>query len=273
MTNLQGKTIIITGASRGIGRAIALRCAQDKANIVIAAKSATPHPKLPGTIYTVASEVEALGAKVLPLQVDVRSEEEVEKMVEETVKKFGGVDALVNNAGAIFLADTPSTPMKRFDLMHGVNVRAVYLCSQKALPHLKKGKNPHILNLSPPLSLDPKWLKNHLAYSLSKYGMSLCTLGMSAEFEPYGIAVNSLWPRTLIATAAVDWLMGEAGIKQSRKPEIMADAAHEILCKENRQVTGQTLIDEDVLRQAGMKNFDQYAHEPGETLMPDLYVE
>ncbi len=273
MSLLKGKTIIITGASRGIGREIALKCAKDGANIVIAAKSAEPHPQLPGTIFTVADEIEKAGGKALPLMVDVRSEELVENMVEKTVQTFGGIDVLINNAGAIFLSDTPNTPMKKFDLMHSINVRAVYMCSQKVLPYLKKSTQPHILNLSPPLSMDAKWLKPHIAYTLSKYGMSMCTLAMSAEFEELGISVNSLWPKMLIATAAVNWLMGDPGMQHSRKPEIMADAAYAIITKSKRSVTGQLLIDEDVLKKEGVSNFDAYANSPGETLWPDIYVD
>ncbi len=273
MTDLKNKTIVITGASRGIGRAMALRCAADGANVVIAAKTAEPHPKLPGTIYTVAEEVENAGGRPLPVILDVRFEESVEKMIQETVDKFGGIDAMVNNAGAISLTPTEATPMKRYDLMQGVNVRAVFLCSQKAIPHLKKSENPHILNLSPPLSLDPKWLQNHVAYTLSKYGMSLCTIGMAAEFKKEGIAVNSLWPRTTIWTAALAMLLGEDGKKGAREPEIMADAAYEILKTPSRELTGQTLIDEDFLRTRDYADFDKYACVPGEELMTDFYVE
>jgi len=273
MPSLKNKTIFITGASRGIGRSIALRCAQEGANIVIAAKSATPHPKLPGTIYTVAEEVEKAGGKALALMVDVRDEENVKKAVEESLAKFGGIDALINNAGAISLTNTENTPMKRYDLMQGINARAVFLCSQALIPALKKSSNAHIINLSPPLSIKAKWLKNNVAYTISKYGMSLCTIGMASEFEEDGIAVNALWPRTLIATAAVDMLMGDEGIKHSRTPEIMADAAYEILSTPSRELTGQTLIDEDFLRTKGYKDFKRYANDPSAEAYPDFFVD
>ncbi len=272
MTNLKNKTILITGGSRGIGREIALKCASEGANIVIAAKTAEPHSKLPGTIFTVAEEVEKAGGRPLPLQVDVRSEESVQEMVRKTVEKFGGIDALVNNAGAISLTDLESTPMKRYDLMHSINARAVYLCSQAALPSLKKSTNPHILNLSPPLSLNPKWLKGHAAYTVSKYGMSLYTIGLAEELRDHGIAVNALWPRTTIWTAALSMLLGEEGKKGARTPEIMGDAAREILKTPSRELTGQTLIDEDFLRTRGSTDFEKYACVPGAELMPDLYV-
>ncbi|OGQ05584.1 MAG: short chain dehydrogenase [Deltaproteobacteria bacterium RIFCSPLOWO2_12_FULL_44_12] len=273
MVSLKGKTIIITGASRGIGRAIALKCARDGANLVVAGKTKEPHPKLTGTIDSVAKEVEAAGGKAFPVQVDVREESQVKAMVEKTVQTFGCIDILVNNAGAISLTATEDTPMKRYDLMQDINTRATFLCSQAVLPHLKKSKNPHILNLSPPINLDPKWLKNHLAYTLSKYGMTMCTLGMAAEFKEYGIAVNSLWPKTLIATAAIDMLLGEDGKKKCRTPEIMADAAYAIITTDSRKLTGQTLIDEDFLRSRGVKNFDHYSFDPNSNLLPDLFVE
>lgn len=273
MPTLKGKTIIITGASRGIGRSIALKCATDGANIVIAAKTAEPHPDLPGTIYSVAEEVEAAGGKAVPIQVDVRHEESITSMVNQAVESFGGIDALINNAGAIYLTPTEETPMKRYDLMQAINTRAVFLCSQACLPSLKKADSPHILNLSPPIGLDPKWLQNNLAYTISKYGMTLCTIGMSAEFEKYGIAVNSLWPRTFIATAAIDRLMGDSARKQCRKPEIMADAAYAILTTADRKITGQTLIDDEVLSAEGITNFDQYAYDPNTELMTDFYIE
>lgn len=267
------KTIIITGASRGIGRAIALKCAADGANIVIAAKTAEPHPKLPGTIYTVAEEVEAAGGKPLPLQVDVRDEESVGAMVAKTIETFGGIDVLINNAGAISLTNTESTPMKRYDLMQAINARGAFLCSQKALPYLKKSDNPHILNLSPPISLDPKWLRNNVAYTISKYGMTLCTIGMAAEFKDYGIAVNSLWPQTMIATAAINMVLGEEGMKQSRTPEIVADAAYEILITTGCKLTGLAIIDEEILHARKHSDFDKYAYAPGHKLMTDFYVE
>ncbi len=273
MSGLKGKTIVITGASRGIGRAIALKCAQDGANIVIASKTTDPHPTLPGTIYTVAEEVKAVGGQALPLKLDVRDSENVEQIMKQTAEAFGGIDILVNNAGAINLTDTESTPMKRYDLMQDVNVRAVFSCSQAALPYLKKAENPHILSLSPPVSLDPKWLQNHVAYTISKYGMTLCSIGMSAEFERYGIAVNSLWPRTIIATAAINWIMGDDGMKQSRTPAIMADTAYMLFNKQKREITGQAIIDEYFLRDHGIDDFDQYANDPDTEPMLDFFVE
>lgn len=273
MNKLNGKTIIITGASRGIGRAIALKCASDGAHIVIASKTSEPHPKLKGTIHTVAQEVEDLGGKALPIQLDVRDDANIEQVVESTVKNFGGIDILINNAGAISLTNTESTPMKRYDLMQGINTRAVFACSQACLPYLKKAENPHILNLSPPILLAPKWLQDNVAYTISKYGMTLCTIGMSAEFEEYGIAVNALWPRTIISTAAIENIMGERGMNQGRKPEIMADAAYAILTTTDRKITGQALIDEVILREHGVTDFDQYAFKAGEQLMPDFYID
>lgn len=273
MASLENKTIIITGASRGIGRAIALKCAADGANIVIASKTVDPHPKLPGTIHSVAKEVEECGGHALPLQLDVRDEQNIEAVIKHSAEAFGGVDILINNAGAINLTDTENTPMKRYDLMQAVNTRAVFACSRAALPYLKKATNPHILNLSPPISLKDKWLQNNVAYTISKYGMTLCSIGMSAEFETHGIAVNSLWPRTTIATAAIENIMGEDGMNQSRKPEIMADAAYYILTTSDRKITGQALIDETILREHGVTDFDQYAYKPGNELLPDFYIE
>ncbi|MDO8528019.1 MAG: NAD(P)-dependent oxidoreductase [Deltaproteobacteria bacterium] len=270
---MKNKTVIITGASRGVGEAIACRCALEGANVVVAAKTAEPHPKLSGTIFTVAEKIKKAGGSALAIQVDVREESQVEAMVQQTVEKFGQIDCLINNAGAISLTDAESTPMKRYDLMQSVNARAVFLCSQMALPWLKKSANPHIINLSPPISLDPRWLKNHLAYTISKYGMTLCTLGLSAEFEKYNIAVNSLWPKTVIATAAIEMLLGEDGMKQSRSPDILADAALELLKTTGRKITGQTLIDEDFLRTLGVKDFEKYSLSPGQKLLPDLFVD
>lgn len=252
---------------------MALKFAKEGANIVVAAKTAEPHPKLPGTIHSVAKEVEAAGGKALPIAVDVREEAQVQQMVAEAVKKFGGIDILVNNAGAISLTDTENTPMKRYDLMQGINTRAVFLCAQASLPYLKKATNPHILNLSPPISLAAKWFQNHLAYTISKYGMSMCTIGMAEEFKPFGIAVNSLWPCTLIATAAIDMLMGAQGSQQCRTPAIVADAATFILTTTGLKITGQTLLDEEVLRTHGIKNFEEYAYAPGNELLPDLFLE
>jgi citronellol/citronellal dehydrogenase len=271
---LKGKTLFITGASRGIGKAIALRAAQDGANIVIAAKTTEPHPKLPGTIYSAAEEIEAAGGKALPLQVDAREEAQIKDAVDKAVHRFGGIDILVNNASAIFLAGTVETPMKRFDLMHQVNVRATYACSQVCIPHLRGAKNPHILNLSPPLSMQARWFKNHVAYTMAKYGMSMCVLGMSAELADEGIAVNALWPRTVIATAAVQNLLGgDETVRHSRTPEIVADAAHWILTQESKGCTGNFFVDEDVLKKAGVSDFARYAVEPGVELLQDFFLE
>ncbi len=272
--SLKGKVLFITGASRGIGKAIALRAARDGACIVIAAKTVEPHPKLPGTIYTAAEEIRAAGGEALPIPVDVRFEDQIQQAVAQAVDHFGGIDILVNNASAIYLAGTLETPMKRFDLMHQVNVRATFACSQACLPHLMKAENPHILVLSPPLKLEPRWFAPHLAYTLSKYGMSMCVLGMAEEFREAGVAVNALWPRTTIATAAVRNLLGgEEMVRRSRKPEIVADAAHVILTQPSRRCTGNFFIDEDVLRQVGVADFTRYAVDPsvGE-LMSDLFV-
>ncbi|HEX7184868.1 MAG TPA: NAD(P)-dependent oxidoreductase [Thermoanaerobaculia bacterium] len=272
MTDLRGRTLFITGASRGIGKAIALRAAADGANVVIAAKTTEPHSKLPGTIYTAAEEIEQAGGKALPLPVDIRDEEQVQKAVEQAVQTFGGIDVLVNNASAINLTPTLQTPMKRFDLMWGVNARGTFACSQACIPYLRKSPNPHILTLSPPLNLDPKWFKNHVAYTISKYGMSLCVLGMAEEFRADGIAVNALWPRTVIATAALAMLGGMAPPERCRKPEIVADAAHVLLTRDSRCCTGNFYIDEDVLREAGVTDFERYAVQPGGPLMPDLFL-
>ena len=272
MRTLRDKTVFITGASRGIGRAIALRCARDGANVAIAAKTAEPHPKLQGTIHSVTAEVEAAGGRALPLHLDIRDETAVEAAVRQTAEKFGGIDALVNNASAISLTGTLSTPMKRFDLMQTVNTRGTYLCSQACLPYLLKAENAHILTLSPPLNLDPKWFAPYVAYTIAKYGMSLCTLGMAREFAAQGVAVNSLWPRTTIATAAVEVFFPES-IQASRKPQIMADAAHAILTSDSRSTTGNFFIDEDVLRRAGVTDLDQYAVTPGARLQPDIFLD
>src|SRR5580698_10109 len=258
MGNLAGKTLFITGASRGIGLAIALRAARDGANIVIAAKSGVANPKLPGTIHTAAAAVEAAGGKALALQVDIREEEQVVAAAAQAAEHFGGIDILVNNASAIWLAGTADTPMKRYDLMHQVNTRGTFLVTQSCLPYLKQAANPHVLMLSPPPNLDPKWFAPHTAYTIAKYGMSLCVLGMSAEFAPLGIAVNALWPRTVIATAAIAMIDGVKP-EQCRRPEIVADAAHALLVQPARQCTGRFAIDEDVLREAGIHDFDAYA--------------
>ena len=274
---LKNKTIFITGASRGIGREIALRCARDGANIVVTAKTAESHASLPGTVHSVAAEVEAGGGKALALQLDVRDENAIAAAVAEAVRVFGGIDILVNNASAIMLTGTRATPMKRFDLMQSVNARGTFACSQACLPHLAKsgsaGRNPHLLTLSPPLNMKAKWFKDHLAYTMSKYGMSLCTLGMAEEFRTQGIAVNSLWPRTTIATAAIAVNFPEAILKASRKPAIMADAAYAIFNRDSRAATGNFYIDETVLREAGVTDFEPYAITPGATLYTDLFLE
>ncbi len=273
MTNLKGKTLFITGASRGIGKAIGMRAARDGANIVIAAKTAEPHPKLPGTIFTAAEEMEAAGGKALPCVVDIRFEEQVEAAVAKTVEAFGGIDILVNNASAIHLTDTVSTPMKRYDLMHHINTRGTFLCSQKCIPHLEKADNPHILNLSPPLNMEAKWFAPHVAYTMAKFGMSMCVLGMAEELKSKGIAVNALWPRTTIATAAVRNLLGgEKMVRASRKPDILADAAHAILTKPSRECTGNFFVDDDVLRAEGVTDLSGYAVDPKAELMPDFFV-
>lgn len=271
--NLKNKIIFITGASRGIGREIALRCARDGATIVIAAKTAEPHPNLEGTIFTVAAEIEKAGGKALPLVVDVRDETMVAAAVTQTVATFGGIDILINNASAINLSSTLDIPMKRFDLIFSVNVRATFMCSKLCIPHLQKAANPHILNLSPPLNIQAKWFKDHLAYTMSKYGMSMCTLGMAEEFKSAGIAVNSLWPKTLIATAAVSVNFPKQLYEASRKPAIVADAAYAILTSNSREVTGNFFIDENFLRERGVKDFSGYDLNPGAKLFPDLYVE
>ncbi len=273
MATLAGKTLFITGASRGIGKAIALRAARDGANIAIAAKTVVPHPKLPGTIQDAAEEIEAAGGKALALRVDIRDEAQIAEAVEKTVATFGGLDILVNNASAIFLAGTVETPMKRFDLMHQVNTRGTFACSQACIPHLARAQNPHILNLSPPPSLDPKWYAPHLAYTMAKMGMSLCVLGMADELRDRGIAVNALWPKTMIATAAVQNLLGgEAAIAISRKPEIVADAAHAILTRPSRSCTGNFFVDEPVLRAEGVTDFEPYAVQPGAEVAGDLFL-
>ncbi|PKN58268.1 MAG: short chain dehydrogenase [Deltaproteobacteria bacterium HGW-Deltaproteobacteria-14] len=275
MADLNGKTLFITGASRGIGKAIALRAARDGANIVIAAKTAEPHPKLDGTIYTAAAEIEAAGGKALPLVVDVREEDAVADAVAQAVAAFGGIDVLVNNASAIMLTGTLQTPMKRFDLMHQVNTRGTFLCSQKCLPHLKKSANPHILNISPPLNMNPRWFANHVAYTMAKYGMSMCVLGMAEELRRDGVAVNALWPRTAIATAAVmNLLGGDATMKASRTVDIMSDAAWHILTKDSRETTGNFFIDDEVLAAAGITDLAPYAAMPGTTkFMPDFFLD
>ncbi|XP_011307508.1 hydroxysteroid dehydrogenase-like protein 2 [Fopius arisanus] len=272
---LAGKTLFITGASRGIGKTIALKAAQDGANIVICAKTAEPHPKLPGTIYTVATEVEQAGGKALPCVMDVRFETQVSVAVDEAVKTFGGIDIVINNASAISLTPTNSTDMKRYDLMNQVNSRGTFLVSKTCLPHLLKSKNPHILNLSPPLNLNPRWFSSHLAYTMAKYGMSFSVLGMSEEFKDDGIAVNALWPRTAIHTAAIEMLTGKESWNYSRKPEIVADAAYAIITKDSRSFTGKFMIDDMVLKEEGITDLTPYACNPEykDRLILDLFLD
>lgn len=270
---LANRTLFITGASRGIGKAIALRAARAGANIVVAAKTEQPHPKLPGTIHDTVREIQAAGGQGLPLKVDVRDDESVDAAVAEAVRHFGGIDILVNNASAIQLQGTEELPMRRYDLMFSVNVRGTYTTTRACLPHLLKSPNPHVLNLSPPLNLNPEWFKPHVAYTMSKYGMSMCVLGMAEEFRKQGVAFNALWPRTVIATAAINLLGGAVSPQNCRTPEIMADAAYEILIRDSRQCTGNFFLDENVLRAAGEKNFDRYQVKAGEPLMKDLFLD
>lgn len=278
MASLNGRTLFITGASRGIGLAIALRAARDGANIVIAAKTTEPHPKLPGTIHSAAAQLERAGGAALPLAVDIRDDAAVARAVEAAVARFGGIDILVNNASAIGLTGTLDTPMKRFDLMVGVNVRGTYACSQACLPHLvasaAAGRNAHILTLSPPLNLGARWFRSHVAYTIAKYGMSMCVLGMAEEFRDAGVAVNALWPRTIIATSALAALPGMSDrLENCRKPEILADAAHAILTRDARRATGNFYIDEEVLAEEGVTDFSRYAVKPGAPLLPDIFLD
>jgi len=273
MADLKGKTLFITGASRGIGLAIGKRAAQDGANVVIAAKTAEPHPRLEGTIFTAAKEIEDLGGKALPLVVDVRDEGNVQTAVNAAVEEFGGLDILVNNASAISLTPTLHTEMKRYDLMHQVNTRGTFLCSKTAVPHLLKAENPHVLNLSPPLNMEERWFAPHVAYTMAKFGMSMCVLGMAGEFRSKGIAFNALWPRTAIATAAVKNLLGgDDAVRRSRKPEIMADAAHWIFTQSSREVSGNFFIDDEVMAKAGVTDLAKYAVDPDVDLIPDFFV-
>lgn len=273
MNNLKSKTVFVTGASRGIGLTIAKRAARDGANIVIAAKTEVEHPKLEGTIYSAAKELEALGAKVLPLKCDIRFEDDVKDAFDKAADKFGGIDILVNNASAISLTDTENTEMKRYDLMHSVNVRGTFLCSKYAIEYLRKSDNPHILNISPPLNMQSKWFSPHLAYTMAKYGMSMCTLGMSEELLKYGIAVNSLWPETAIATAAISNLFGgQKALERCRHPEIMADAAHIILTSSAKKCTGNFFIDSQVLSQNGFNDFKVYSVNADVWPMKDFFL-
>ena len=273
MSTLHGKTLFITGASRGIGLAIALRAARDGANIVVAAKTDRPHPKLPGTIHTAAAEIEAAGGQALPVVVDVRDEAQVQAAAQAAVTRFGGVDILVNNASAISLTGTTATDMKRFDLMHQVNTRGSFVCGKTLIPLLAKASNPHILSLSPPLNMEARWFAPHVAYTIAKYGMSLCILGWAEELRAQGIAANAIWPRTTIATAAIANIVGGEGmVRRSRKPEIMADAAHWILTRPAAGFTGNFCIDDEIVARAGVTDLDRYAVEPGQPLQPDFFV-
>ncbi len=274
MTSLNGRVLLITGASRGIGLAIALRAARDGAKIAILAKTVEEDPRLPGTIYTAANDIETAGGKALAIKCDVRNEEEVKSAIESSAEHFGGLDALINNASAISLTGTEKTEMKRFDLMHQVNARATYMCSKYAIPYLRGSSNPHILTLSPPLNLSARWFAPHLAYTMSKYGMSMCTLGLAEELKKDGIAVNSLWPETGIATSAVKNLLGgDAAMKKCRTPDIVADAAHWILTRPARETTGNFFIDVDVMRRAGVKDLSAYAISPDEELIRDFFLD
>jgi citronellol/citronellal dehydrogenase len=272
MADLRGKTLFITGASRGIGLAIALRAARDGANVAVAAKSSEPNPKLPGTIHSAAEAIERAGGHALPLKCDIRDEAQVEAAVARTLERFGGLDILVNNASAIWLRGTLATPIKRFDLMLGVNARGTFLCAQTCLPHLLEAANPHILTLAPPPNLDPAWWAPHAGYTLAKMGMSFVTLGLAAEFRAQGVAVNALWPQTVIATDAHNMIPG-VEVSRCRRPEIVADAAHAIVTTPARELTGQFLIDETLLRARGVTDFDRYAVSPGEPLLTDLFLD
>jgi citronellol/citronellal dehydrogenase len=271
--SLRGKTLFITGASRGIGLAIALRAARDGANVAVVAKTAEPNPKLPGTVHTAVQEIEAAGGKGLACVTDIRYEDQIAEAVAKTVATFGGIDVLVNNASAISITGTEHTPMKRFDLMHQINTRGTFACSQACIPHLKKASNPHILNISPPLNMEARWFAPHVAYTMAKFGMSMCVLGMAKELAPQGIAVNALWPRTTIATAAIKNLLGgDIAMRGSRKPEIMGDAAYAIVTKPSRDFTGKFLIDDEVLAADGITDLAHYAVDPTAQLLPDYFI-
>ena len=275
MGTLTGKTLFITGASRGIGLAIALRAAQDGANVTIAAKTTVPHPKLSGTIYTAAEAIEQAGGQALACVVDIRNEAMVQQAVAQTAEKFGGIDILVNNASAISLTGTLQTPMKRYDLMQQINTRGTFLCSQTCLPHLLKAENPHVLNLAPPLNVETRWFAPHTAYTMAKFGMSLCVLGMAGEFKKQGVAFNALWPKTTIDTAAIRNVVGAELANRSRKPDIMADAAHAILTRSSRECTGNFYVEEEVLREECVSDFSGYAVTPGlknAELQPDFFI-
>ena len=273
MNKFKDKNVVITGGSRGIGLSIAKKLASNGSNIAILAKTDIPHPKLPGTIFSAAKEIEEFGVKALPIKTDIRFDDQVEKAIDKIIKELGSIDILINNASAINLFNSETLPMKRYDLMHDINVRGAYLCSKICLPFLKNSSNPHILNLSPPINLKPKWFENFTAYTLSKYGMSMCVLGMSSEFKKYNIAVNSLWTKTAINTAALAMLGGIVTPEQCRKPEIVSDAAFIILSKNSNECTGNFFIDEDVLKNEGETNFDKYAVKSGSKLFEDLYLD
>jgi citronellol/citronellal dehydrogenase len=271
---LKGNTLFISGGSRGIGLAIALRAARDGANVALIAKTAEPHPKLEGTVYTAAEEIEAAGGRSLPIVGDIRDEEQVGAAVAQAVERFGGIDVCVNNASAIDISGTEALSMKRYDLMQAINTRGTFVVSRACIPHLKQSDNPHILTLSPPISLEPRWLGPHIGYTIAKYGMSLCALGLAAEFRDAGIASNTLWPRTLIATAAVQNLLGgDEAMARARKPELYADAAHAVITRPSRECTGNMLLCEDVLAEEGVTDLDRYAYVPGAELQVDLFVD
>jgi citronellol/citronellal dehydrogenase len=274
VSDLSGRTMFMSGGSRGIGLAIALRAARDGANVALIAKTTEPHPKLEGTIYTAAEEIEAAGGKALPLPGDIRNEDQVLDAVEKTVEQFGGIDIVVNNASAIQIQGSESLPMKRYDLMQNINTRGTFLVSRACVPHLKRGTNPHVLTLSPPLNIKPHWFQHHLAYTIAKYGMSMCTLGMAAEYADDGIAFNSLWPRTIIATAAVQNLLGgDEAMARSRKPEILADAAHAILVRDSHSATGNFYIDDEVLAEEGITDLSPYTYGDGAELQTDIFLD
>lgn len=276
MANLKNKTIIITGASRGIGRAMAIRFAKDGANIVVASKSLKGHPKLPGSLEETVKDVETAGGKAIAVQLDVRHAEQIDNMVQAAVNTFGGIDVLINNAGAISLTSVEKTSLKLYDRMHNVNDRAVFLCSQAVIPHLKKSDQAHILTLSPPINLNPKWLKNYSPYTASKYSMSMLTIGMAEELQEHGIAVNSLWPKTIIATAAIEFGIGDKNmLNLCRTTDIMADAAYEIISTSDMSLSGKLFIDEEILKECGERDFDKYAYNPAfkDKLYPDLFID
>ena len=273
MNQFKDKNVIITGGSRGIGLSIAKKLAANGSNIAILAKTDVPHPQLPGTIFSAAKEIEQLGVKSLPIKTDIRFDDQIENAVKKVINEFGSIDILINNASAINLFNSETLPMKRYDLMQDINVRGTYLCSKTCLPFLKSSSNPHILNLSPPINLKPKWFENFTAYTMSKFAMSMCVLGMSSEFKKYNIAVNALWTKTAINTAAISMLGGFVTPEQCRKPEIVADAAYVILSKISNECTGNFFIDEDVLKDNGENDFDKYAVKPGSKLFEDLYLD